>query len=141
MPKLKTKSSVKKRFRLTGTGKVRMNQSGKQHGMIKRTNKHIRNQRGTIKKAILRPLAKVRVDLDDEGGITPVLLRLEAEGEPIVVARVERVDDRLAEVWYEVLTREGDRLTLRLVRDGLRFTLHTVETDHPERWRGWSEDA
>jgi len=47
MPKLKTKSSVKKRFRLTGTGKVRMNQSGKQHGMIKRTNKHIRNQRGT----------------------------------------------------------------------------------------------
>ncbi len=47
MPKLKTKSSVKKRFRLTGTGKVRMNQSGKQHGMIKRTNKQIRNQRGT----------------------------------------------------------------------------------------------
>ena len=37
MPKLKTKSGVKKRFRLTGTGKVRMNQSGKQHGMIKRT--------------------------------------------------------------------------------------------------------
>ncbi|MCH8183240.1 MAG: 50S ribosomal protein L35 [Proteobacteria bacterium] len=47
MPKLKTKSGVKKRFRLTGTGKVRMNQSGKQHGMIKRTNKHLRNQRGT----------------------------------------------------------------------------------------------
>ncbi len=47
MPKLKTKSSVKKRFRLTGTGKVRMNQSGKQHGMIKRTNKQLRNQRGT----------------------------------------------------------------------------------------------
>ena len=47
MPKLKTKSSAKKRFRLTATGKVRMNQSGKQHNMIKRTNKQIRNQRGT----------------------------------------------------------------------------------------------
>ncbi len=47
MPKIKTKSGVKKRFRLTGSGKVRANQSGKQHGMIKRTNKHIRNQRGT----------------------------------------------------------------------------------------------
>lgn len=47
MPKLKTKSGVKKRFRLTATGKVRMNQAGKQHGMIKRTNKQIRNQRGT----------------------------------------------------------------------------------------------
>ncbi len=47
MPKLKTKSSAKKRFRLTAKGKVRMNQSGKQHGMIKRTNKQLRNQRGT----------------------------------------------------------------------------------------------
>ncbi|MEX0583797.1 50S ribosomal protein L35 [uncultured Sneathiella sp.] len=47
MPKLKTKSSVKKRFSLTATGKVRANQAGKQHGMIKRTQKQIRNQRGT----------------------------------------------------------------------------------------------
>ena len=47
MPKLKTKSGVKKRFSLTATGKVRATQAGKQHGMIKRTNKQIRNQRGT----------------------------------------------------------------------------------------------
>ena len=47
MPKMKTKSGVKKRFRLTASGKVRRNQAGKRHGMIKRTNKQIRNQRGT----------------------------------------------------------------------------------------------
>ena len=47
MPKLKTKSGAKKRFRLTSTGKVRAKQAGKNHGMIKRTNKFIRNQRGT----------------------------------------------------------------------------------------------
>ena len=47
MPKMKTKSGAKKRFRLTGTGKVRANQAGKRHGMIKRTKKFIRNQRGT----------------------------------------------------------------------------------------------
>ncbi|MFQ5533479.1 MAG: 50S ribosomal protein L35 [Sphingomonadales bacterium] len=47
MPKLKSKSGAKKRFSLTASGKVRMNQAGKQHGMIKRTNKQIRNQRGT----------------------------------------------------------------------------------------------
>ncbi len=47
MPKLKTKSGAKKRFRLTASGKVRGNQAGKQHGMIKRTNKQLRNQRGT----------------------------------------------------------------------------------------------
>jgi large subunit ribosomal protein L35 len=47
MPKIKTKSGVKKRFRLTASGKVRGNQAGKQHGMIKRTNKQIRNLRGT----------------------------------------------------------------------------------------------
>lgn len=47
MPKLKTKSGVKKRFSLTATGKVRANQAGKQHGMVKRTQKVIRKQRGT----------------------------------------------------------------------------------------------
>ena len=31
MPKLKTKSSAKKRFRLTGTGKVRANVANKRH--------------------------------------------------------------------------------------------------------------
>ena len=47
MPKMKTKAAAKKRFRFTASGKVRATQSGKQHGMIKRTNKQIRNQRGT----------------------------------------------------------------------------------------------
>ena len=47
MPKMKTNSSAKKRFKLTATGKVRASQSGKQHGMIKRSNKQIRNLRGT----------------------------------------------------------------------------------------------
>jgi large subunit ribosomal protein L35 len=47
MPKLKSKAGAKKRFRFTATGKVRANQANKQHGMIKRTNKQIRNQRGT----------------------------------------------------------------------------------------------
>ena len=47
MPKMKTKSGAKKRFKLTATGKVRGKQAGKQHGMIKRTNKFIRNARGT----------------------------------------------------------------------------------------------
>ncbi len=47
MPKMKTKSSAKKRFKITGSGKVRATQAGKQHGMIKRSNKTLRNQRGT----------------------------------------------------------------------------------------------
>jgi large subunit ribosomal protein L35 len=47
MPKMKTKSAAKKRFKVTGTGKVLYAQAGKRHGMIKRTNKQIRNHRGT----------------------------------------------------------------------------------------------
>ena len=47
MPKMKTKSSVKKRFRLTASGKVRRLQAGKRHGMIKRTTKQIREHRGS----------------------------------------------------------------------------------------------
>ena len=47
MPKLKTKSSAKKRIKLTAKGKVKMSQAGKRHGMIKRTNSQIRKKRGT----------------------------------------------------------------------------------------------
>ena len=47
MPKLKTKSSLKKRFSRTGTGKIKFKPAGKRHGMIKRTNSQIRKQRGT----------------------------------------------------------------------------------------------
>jgi large subunit ribosomal protein L35 len=47
MPKLKTKSGAKKRFKITATGKVKYQQAGKRHGMIKRTTKQIRDHRGT----------------------------------------------------------------------------------------------
>ena len=47
MPKMKTKSSAKKRFKVTGTGKVMAAQAGKRHGMIKRSTKFIRQARGT----------------------------------------------------------------------------------------------
>ncbi|VAW14619.1 LSU ribosomal protein L35p [hydrothermal vent metagenome] len=46
MPKMKTKSGAKKRFKVTASGKIMVQQAGKQHGMIKRTNKFIRNARG-----------------------------------------------------------------------------------------------
>ena len=47
MPKLKTKSSAKKRFKVSARGKVITAQAGKIHGMIKRTNSQIIKQRGT----------------------------------------------------------------------------------------------
>jgi len=47
MPKLRTKSGAKKRFKVTGTGKVIYAHQGKRHGMIKRTTKAIRQLRGT----------------------------------------------------------------------------------------------
>ncbi len=47
MPKLKTKSGAKKRFRFTAGGKIKAGQAGKRHGMIKRSNEQIRTLRGT----------------------------------------------------------------------------------------------
>lgn len=47
MPKMKTKSSAKKRFSMTASGKVKSGQAGKRHGMIKRSTKFIRDARGT----------------------------------------------------------------------------------------------
>ncbi|GGD14427.1 MULTISPECIES: 50S ribosomal protein L35 [Aquisalinus] len=46
MPKLKTKSGTKKRFKVTGSGKIMAGPAGKRHGMIKRTPKQIRQKRG-----------------------------------------------------------------------------------------------
>ena len=53
MPKMKTKSGAKKRFKLTASGLLKCGQAGKRHGMIKRSNKFIRNARGmtTLSKA------------------------------------------------------------------------------------------
>ena len=47
MPKMKTKSSAKKRFKITASGRVKSSQAGKRHGMIKRSRKFIRKARGT----------------------------------------------------------------------------------------------
>ena len=47
MPKMKTKSSCKKRFKVTDSGRVVAGQAGKRHGMIKRSTKFIRTARGT----------------------------------------------------------------------------------------------
>lgn len=47
MPKMKTNSSAKKRFSFTAKNKVRATQSGKQHGMRKRSSSQIREQRRT----------------------------------------------------------------------------------------------
>ena len=57
MPKMKTKSSAKKRFKVTATGKVLAGQAGKRHGMIKRTNKFIRDARGLT--TLSEPDAKI----------------------------------------------------------------------------------
>ena len=46
MPKIKTKSGTKKRFKVTSTGKVLMFASGKRHNLTKRTRKMKRSAKG-----------------------------------------------------------------------------------------------
>jgi len=43
MPKMKTKSSAKKRFKLTGTGKIKRKHAYKSHILTKKTTKQKRN--------------------------------------------------------------------------------------------------
>ena len=47
MPKLKTKSGVKKRFKITASGKVKHGAVGKRHRLISHNAKYIRQNRGT----------------------------------------------------------------------------------------------
>lgn len=48
MPKLKTKSAAKKRFSLTGTGKVRSGAAGLRHMLRRRSQKMKRQARGSM---------------------------------------------------------------------------------------------
>lgn len=63
MPKLKTKKSVKKRFKLSKNGKVKMNKAGRRHLMACKNGKrrrHLRKQRsvrGGQAKTLARLLA------------------------------------------------------------------------------------
>ena len=52
MPKMKTSSSAKKRFRLTGTGKVRFQRAGMRHNLENMSGKE---QRHLSKEAELAP--------------------------------------------------------------------------------------
>ena len=45
MPKLKTKKAAAKRFKLTGTGKLKRNNSNTQHILCKKSRKRKRNLR------------------------------------------------------------------------------------------------
>ena len=47
MPKMKTKSGAKKRFKMTATGKVKTGVAGKRHRLISHNAKYIRTNRGT----------------------------------------------------------------------------------------------
>ncbi|MCP4393077.1 MAG: 50S ribosomal protein L35 [Alphaproteobacteria bacterium] len=48
MPKMKTKSSVKKRFKLTATGKVKANFAYKRHCLSAKSQKMKRKARGSF---------------------------------------------------------------------------------------------
>jgi large subunit ribosomal protein L35 len=53
MPKMKTNKSVRKRFRITGTGKLKRNQANKRHLLSGRTSKRKRQ----LRKAVVLPKA------------------------------------------------------------------------------------
>ena len=46
MPKMKTKSGAKKRFRVRGSGSVKRSQAFKRHNLTKKTTKNKRHLRG-----------------------------------------------------------------------------------------------
>ncbi|MDB5228208.1 MAG: ribosomal protein [Bacteroidota bacterium] len=48
MPKMKTNSSAKKRFKVTGSGKIKRAMAYKRHILTKKTKKQKRNLTGTV---------------------------------------------------------------------------------------------
>ncbi|HRK54428.1 MAG TPA: 50S ribosomal protein L35 [Cyclobacteriaceae bacterium] len=62
MPKLKTKSGAKKRFKITGSGKIKRKKAYMNHILTKKETKQKRNL-----------AQKTTVDKVDEGNIKPML--------------------------------------------------------------------
>lgn len=60
MSKMKTHKGVKKRFRLTGTGKVKHRSAGKSHRNVRMSAKRTRNLRGTT---VLDTVDEVKIQL------------------------------------------------------------------------------
>ena len=58
MPKMKTKSSAKKRFKFTASGKIKTGQVGKRHRLISNSPARTRDLRGT---SVLAPCETQRV--------------------------------------------------------------------------------
>jgi len=58
MPKQKTHKGVKKRFRLTATGKVKHRRAGTSHLQVRLTSKRKRNLRGT---GVLAPVETAKI--------------------------------------------------------------------------------
>lgn len=58
MPKLKTKSGAKKRFKMTAKGKIKTGQVGKRHRLISNTPERTRTLRGT---AVLSDVESKRI--------------------------------------------------------------------------------
>lgn len=48
MPKMKTKSGAKKRFKVTGSGRIKRAQAFKRHILTKKTSKNKRQLRGAV---------------------------------------------------------------------------------------------
>ncbi len=61
MPKLKTNKAATKRFKVTGTGKIKRTQSGKQHILGKKSPKRIRTLRKSslVDKTNVKPVKKM----------------------------------------------------------------------------------
>jgi len=60
MPKMKTKASAKKRFKLTGTGKIKRKHAFKSHILTKKTTKQKRNltHSGLVDEADVKSIKK-----------------------------------------------------------------------------------
>ena len=63
MPKMKTKSGAKKRFKFTATGKIKTGQAGKRHRLIKQfARARTRDLRGTDVAVRIRNPARQALD-------------------------------------------------------------------------------
>ncbi len=89
MPKLKTHKGMKKRFKVSATGKVSHKKCGSSHLMSHKSGKQVRRLRKKVQLKVLAESRRIRKALHRGPGLNPTVIEAEKAAIGVAVAALD----------------------------------------------------
>ena len=113
MPKMKTRRSAKKRYKVTGTGKVMFKKQGLRHILTKKTTK-----RKTTKKVDIQPVENIEANVEPEGKIVVRAFDdYDEEGSPLEEVKPVKETKKVVEEEKVVVDNSAEILKIQHIID------------------------